>query len=253
MPERYAAVYHDEGTGEFSRAALLAALATRLPVRRIYAAELAASDDWHATTRVLVFPGGADRPYCRALNGAGNASVQRYVERGGAMLGVCAGAYYISRRIAFESGTPNAIEEPRELALFSGTARGSLHDLAEPYSLDHLRCATLAPLRIAGSARRLHALYWGGPELVPDPHTRYEPLLFYDTDTPNRLAAVRCPVGQGRAVLCGVHAEVTGEQFPIEVSRYADDSFAHGMQLAAALRDADAERQAVFDHLLAAL
>ncbi|HKU37037.1 MAG TPA: BPL-N domain-containing protein, partial [Polyangiales bacterium] len=230
MATRYAAIYHDAGSGEFSRAALLAALAQHMPVRRIYATELVASDAWHASTALLAFPGGADRPYCKALNGPGNASVLRYVERGGKVLGVCAGAYYISRRIVFESGSAGAIEEPRELALFEGTARGSLHDLAAPYSLDHLRCAALAALRTPTGDRSYHALYWGGPEFVPDPGAQYEPLLFYDTPSaPSRVAALRTSIGQGRAVLCGVHAEVTGDQFPIEVSRFGDDSFEHGM------------------------
>src|SRR4051794_40643758 len=119
MRQRYAAVYHDQGTGEFSRAALLAALATRFRVRRIYASEILASDAWHASTELLAFPGGADLPYARLLDGAGTASMLRYVEAGGAFLGVCAGAYYVSRRIAFDGQSPDAITGQRELALFA--------------------------------------------------------------------------------------------------------------------------------------
>src|SRR5262245_30328629 len=113
MPRRKAAVYHDQGTGEFSRAALIAALSEHYSVRRIYASEILASDQWHQETDLFAFPGGADLPYCRVLNGAGNASIRRYVEEGGALLGVCAGAYYVSQRIEFE---PGAIRGDRELA-----------------------------------------------------------------------------------------------------------------------------------------
>jgi glutamine amidotransferase-like uncharacterized protein len=248
MRTGYAAVYHDQGTGEFTRAALIAALSERFRVRRIYASEIVVSDAWHANTALLAFPGGADLPYCRLLNGAGNASILRYVEAGGAFFGVCAGAYYVSRQISFEAASPGAITGERELALFPGTARGSLHDLAAPYSPDHLRCTALAPLRVSASGERLHALYWGGPELIPEPGASFEPLFEYES--PARLAALRTKVGKGRVVLTGVHAEVTGAQFPIEVSRFGDDSFEHGMQLSAELSRRESERRRAFELLL---
>lgn len=258
MSDRCVAVYHDQGTGEFSRGALVQALASafagRAGVRRIGAAEIRASDDWHASTVLLAIPGGADLPYCAALNGAGNASIRRYVERGGAFLGVCAGAYYAAARIAFESVTPGAITGTRELALFAGTARGGLHELAAPYAIDHLRCAEVVRVRAPGSPRTLQALYWGGPEFIPDPGARFTPLLEYVTpDGRGALAAVRTELGAGRVVLSGVHAEMTGSQFPIEVSRFADADFEHGMRISAELTRADPERQQVFDVLLAAL
>jgi glutamine amidotransferase-like uncharacterized protein len=251
MKPRFAAVYHDQGTGEFSRAALIAALSERFGVRRIYANEIVASDAWHASTELLAFPGGADLPYCHLLNGAGNASILRYVEAGGALLGVCAGAYYVSRRIEFEAHSSGTITGERELALFEGTARGSLHDLAAPYSLDHLRCAALAPLRASESKQRFHALYWGGPEFIPDATASYVPLLEYES--PARLAALRTDVGRGRVVLAGVHTEVTGPQFAIEVSRFGDDSFDHGMRLSAELTQVESERRQAFELLLNAL
>src|SRR5256885_1741954 len=96
------AVYHDQGTGELSRACLMSALAGafagRARVRRVRGAELCASDAWHATTALLAIPGGAASPYAARLNGPGNASIRRYLERGGALLGMCAGAYYVCNR-----------------------------------------------------------------------------------------------------------------------------------------------------------
>lgn len=251
----FVAVYHDEGTGPFSRGCLSHALATafadRGQVRRIDADEIRTSDSWHANTSVLAFPGGADLPYAARLNGAGNASIRRYLEAGGAFLGVCAGAYYAAARVAWEAGSPDATAGTRELALFEGTARGSLHDLAAPYSLDHVRCTAVTRVCVPGERSDLRALYWGGPEFVPDPGARYRPLLEYAGT--RRLAAVRVEVGRGRAVLAGVHAEITGEQFPAEVSRYGDDSFDHGMQVSAELARFEAERRAVWARLLAAL
>lgn len=246
------AVYHDEGSGELCRACLTSALgaafAGRFRTRRIRAAEICASDAWHARTALLAFPGGADAPYAARLDGAGNASIRRYLEAGGALLGVCAGAYYACSRIDFEQ----TMAAPRELALFDGVARGSLHDLAEPYALEHLRCADVCSVYDPASQRVLYALYWGGPEFVPDPGASFEPLLYYG-DTVGRLAALRTRLGAGRVVLSGVHAEVLGPQFAIEVSRYADDSFEHGMRVSETLSRMEAERSAVFELLVAAL
>jgi glutamine amidotransferase-like uncharacterized protein len=255
MSEPTIAVYHDDGAGEFTRGCLTLALATalhgRAAVRRIHAREICASDGWHARTLLLAMPGGADLPYCARLDGAGNASIRRYVEAGGAFLGVCAGAYYACARLSFEPNSPGAITGRRELALFAGTARGSLHELAAPYALTHLHCSSVARVRSPRLARDLHALYWGGPEFVPDPGARYEPVLRYVL--PNgrdSLAAVRTELGKGRVVLTGVHAEVMGCQLPVEVSRFGDDSFEHGMRISAELSQHESERKQVFDLLV---
>jgi glutamine amidotransferase-like uncharacterized protein len=252
------AVYYDEGSGEFSRACLVSALsrafAGRARVRRVRAAELCASDAWHERTLFLAIPGGAAGPYAARLNGPGNASIRRYLERGGALLGVCAGAYYVCNRIVFEEGPQGPIRVTGELGLFAGTARGCLRDLAAPYSLDHLHGANLARLLTPGATRELHALYWGGPEFLPDAGARYTPLLHYRRASGDEsLAGVRVQVGEGRAVLVGVHAEITGDQFAIEVGRHRDDSFEHGLEVCAALNRVEADRRATFELLISAL
>jgi glutamine amidotransferase-like uncharacterized protein len=253
---RYVAVYHDEGTGEYSRGcltfALTEAFSGRARVRRIYADELAAGDAWHAHTALLAIPGGAASPYAAKLDGAGNASIARYLEAGGRLLAVCAGAYYVSARISFEAESPGAIITAPELSLFAGTARGSLHALAEPYSLTHLRCAAVARVYSHALQRELPALYWGGPELIPDAGAEYTKLLEYSGDH-HALAAVRVQVGRGAAVLTGVHAEISGAMFANEVSRYGDDSFEHGMRVCETLQRVEHERRELFESLLEAL
>lgn len=141
--------------------------------------------------------------------------------------------------------------------MFAGSAQGSLHELAEPYALEHLRCATVVTVRATrqtSTSANLQALYWGGPEFVPDPNASYEPLLSYVMpDGREALAAVRTDIGRGRAVLSGIHAEVTGQQFPIEVSRYGADSYEHGMRVSQQLVSAESERRQVLQQLLSAL
>lgn len=82
-------------------------------------------EPWTASCALLVFPGGADMGYCRALNGEGNRRIEQYVRRGGSYLGFCAGGYYGSSRCEFEVG--NKVLEVvgnRELGFFPGTCRG---------------------------------------------------------------------------------------------------------------------------------
>lgn len=70
-------------------------------------------------------PGGADLPYCRMLNGAGNRRIRHYVQNGGKYIGLCAGAYYASSRCEFMEGDKfMEVIGDRELKFFPGTCRG---------------------------------------------------------------------------------------------------------------------------------
>ncbi|KAK9468968.1 biotin-protein ligase [Lipomyces arxii] len=84
------------------------------------------NEPWPPTTSLLAIPGGADLPYCHALNGEGNAKIVSFVRRGGAFLGFCAGGYYGSSRCEFEENNPDyAVVGPRELSFYPGTDRGT--------------------------------------------------------------------------------------------------------------------------------
>src|SRR5438094_10662812 len=78
---------------------------------------------------LFVMPGGADLPFCEALSGAPNKRIRRFVEGGGVYLGICAGAYYACREIAFHAGTDGAICDARELSFVDAVAVGSLPQL----------------------------------------------------------------------------------------------------------------------------
>lgn len=104
---------------------------TRLLPRQHYevvtinAGELLAGG-WQARTALLVMPGGADLPYCKHLNGTGNAHIRDFVATGGSYLGICAGAYYACARIEFEPGGTMEVVGDRELRFFPGAARGAV-------------------------------------------------------------------------------------------------------------------------------
>ncbi len=52
---------------------------------------------WEPTTSLFIMPGGRDRLYHAALQGAGNAKIRSFVELGGTYLGICAGASTAAR------------------------------------------------------------------------------------------------------------------------------------------------------------
>lgn len=127
---RLVAVYRGEGAGWRSVASTADALKRLLPPSRYDVAPLGAAEllegSWRDRAALLVMPGGADLPYCRRLNGAGNALIRDFVAGGGAYLGLCAGAYYACSRVEFEPGSPMAVVGARELGFFPGTARGAV-------------------------------------------------------------------------------------------------------------------------------
>ena len=208
-------VYDDSGADPFCVACLLRALReTHGAAETIDAATLLAGG-WQDRCAAVAFPGGADRPYAEKLDGRGNDLIRAYVAGGGRYLGVCAGAYYACRRIDFTGGD-FAVRADRQLGFFPGTAVGSLDALAAPYRLRDLRCA--AAVEVGGAA----VLYWGGCRFdADDDASPFEAISRYAALPPGQnVAAVRVAVGDGLAVLVGVHAEVRGEDFDRERRGY---------------------------------
>ncbi|KAF5826687.1 biotin-protein ligase [Dunaliella salina] len=125
-------VYHGPGAG--MRSALSAQESLKRELREevevcfLSSTELLSGSISPRTCALLVFPGGADLPYCRELNGKGNQIIRDYVSRGGSYLGLCAGAYYACSRVEFEAGDPVLeVLGERELGFFPGTAVGSAY------------------------------------------------------------------------------------------------------------------------------
>ncbi|KAK9380413.1 biotin-protein ligase [Kockiozyma suomiensis] len=84
------------------------------------------SDPWQNSTSLIAFPGGADLPYCRALDGAGTSKISAFVRQGGAFIGFCAGGYFGSSRVEFEERNPAyAVVGPRQLKFYPGVDRGT--------------------------------------------------------------------------------------------------------------------------------
>lgn len=152
---------------------------------------------------IFVMPGGADLPYCEKLDGEGNDNIRAYVEEGGTYLGICAGAYYGCAALEFHKGREDEISGPRELAFAPVTAVGSVAELAKPYDL------TLDSAAVITLQNGLRAYYHGGPYFRLDGMVGV--IAYYDLPFV-APAIISSQVGQGKAILSGVHFEIGPDQ-----------------------------------------
>lgn len=186
-------------------------------------------DPWISKSSLLVIPGGADLPYCSALNGAGNERISRFVRGGGKFLGLCAGGYYALARVEFEVGNAEMeVSGARELAFYPGTSRGCVYRAFVYGSHAGVRAAELK-VNVGALPREcpenVVAYYNGGGMFVDaSKHRGVEVLARYTgpIDIPedeDRAAVVYCKVGNGDVVLSGVHPEFA----PALIKPGADD------------------------------
>ncbi|KAI5294377.1 biotin holocarboxylase synthetase [Ascosphaera atra] len=175
-------------------------------------------EPWMSSCALLVIPGGADLPYCRSLNGAGNRRIAQFVKKGGAYLGFCAGGYYASARCEFELGDPKMeVKGPRELAFYPGTCRGCAFKGFVYGSVAGARAARLSVAKdalTAGTVPQTFRSYYNGGGIYADAaklaDKGVEVLATYDEKLDvdgGDAAVVYCKVGDGSAVLMGPHPE----------------------------------------------
>lgn len=197
-------IYQDAGVSEFSLFCLLKFF-EKEDVHLCNAQDVI---DGRTLEKAALFamPGGADLPYCKKLNGAGNRNIRSFVETGGTYLGICAGAYYGCAAIEFHKGREDEICGERELALIDAVAYGSLPALAPHYD-QTLRSAAIADL-VLQDGSETQAFYQGGCAFhVHDDST--EIAARYKDVPGHPPAIITKQIGQGRAILSGVHFEIT--------------------------------------------
>ncbi len=203
-------IYADKGTGRRSIKHLIKALkSSSLPpgtsIKTINSHTLL-STNWESETALLIFPGGRDIPYHETLKGKGNAKIQRFVEMGGKFLGICAGAYYGSSAFEFEKGSPLEVLAERELAFYPGIAKGPAYGTHQ-FCYESERGAKIVPIDWLGVVQ--YACYYNGGCYFPEADSLTNVcILGRYADLPHTPAAiVECSVGNGIALLSGVHPE----------------------------------------------
>ncbi|MCH9609262.1 MAG: hypothetical protein S4CHLAM45_14650 [Chlamydiales bacterium] len=197
-------VYLDEGVDAFSFRHCIARLRLSLPshqVKRIDRRQFLAHG-WEKETASLVFPGGRDIPYDRALRGEANSRIRTFIQEGGSYFGICAGAYYGASEVEFEKGGKLEVCEKRELAFFSKKAIGPAYG-KNLFSYKTQRGARMAKVKWKGGIASVH--FNGG--CFFEPSNCSQVLGNYEDFKPQPAAIVCCKVGDGKALLCGVHPE----------------------------------------------
>jgi biotin--protein ligase len=217
-------IYSGEGTSAASISQTIHSL--RASLSPLYVVSTISSpallnEPWPASCAALVMPGGADLPYCRLLNGRGNARIRLFVENGGKYLGFCAGGYYASRRCEFMMGHEGMeVVGERELGFFPGAKRGLAFRGFEYQTEKGARAAKLSVNRKAlGEVKDLKdevlSYYNGGGVFIDAASYKedgieilasYAENLDCESDA-SKAAVVYCKVGNGAALLTGPHPE----------------------------------------------
>ena len=206
-------IYNDKGVGEFSFNETLTCLKECsicegfeiLPID----AKALLSSNWQEGCALLVMPGGRDIPYHRALKGKGTQLISNYVKSGGSYLGICAGAYFGSKEVVFEEGKKHEVIDSRELSFFPGRAIGTIY-AKKPFSYREHSSSHAA--LIQSEDHSLYTYYNGGCYFENADKSgeqitvlsRYQNALLHDVP-----AIIFCKIGEGRALLSGVHFEVS--------------------------------------------
>lgn len=203
-------VYTDEGVGMRAKREVPESLAELVVPKGLRVATIDAMQiregQWEEESRLLVIPGGADRPYHAKLSGSGNQRIREYIERGGSYLGLCAGGYYGASTIEFDVGLTSEICESRELKFFPGVARGPAYG-AGTYNPWNPMGGKAAPLVLPDGST--FSTYYNGGCIFLDSekYPSVETLAHYEELEGLPAAAVLCHVDKGCAILTGVHPE----------------------------------------------
>ncbi|MBA2369163.1 MAG: hypothetical protein H0V82_09095 [Candidatus Protochlamydia sp.] len=204
-------IYRDEGADPFGIGSLVSALRQE-KVDQTYLLSWADKSlfqqtAWHKDTHLIIFPGGRDIPYHQALKGHGNRNLVEFVQGGGYYLGICAGGYYGCAAIEFEKDGPLEVLATRELKFFPGIARGPAYGPGK-FCYQSGQGSQIALLEIHNSPIPSASYFNGG--CIFDKAENYAGISVmarYADIEGQPAAIVKCSVGAGQAILCGVHPE----------------------------------------------
>lgn len=202
---------------------------------------------------LFVMPGGAATPFLQKLHVQGNEKIRTYIEKGGAYLGICAGAYYACSKIEFEKDVPELtiIRQKELLNLVHATAIGTLHQELGilPYMKNEMAGAAVDLLWEDFEEHSAH--YHGGPKFESQQED-YEVLARYKTIEGNPPAIIKKNYGSGRVVLSGVHFEDMGEDLQKTLHAFQID-YKKANEIAQVLSQKENSRKKLFEKIMASL
>ncbi len=256
-------IYKDVGTNDKSCESLFDLLLRRFPfspISYINSHQLI-HNKWEKAT-LLVLPGGNEDAYtiwAENLGAVGMKKIQNYVRiHGGKILGICAGAYFVSRESYYDSdGIGLRI---REFPIYNGKASGPRKPasaspspaLSPPHDVGEV-----VQLYDTHSGQRGGCYYRKGPALASSDHSVIAEYAEHSSTGSIAIAHFLDSEGDGEGVVTGVHFEIKS---PIERRASRDtasplfsaipDSLG---KLAEDLSEAEAFRQRLEDSIFEAL
>jgi biotin--protein ligase len=207
-------VYVDDGVVDRSRAETPRALAEIIdtdvhPIRSVDRTFFSRAG-WEQTTGAIVMPGGRDLPYHVALRGEPNGRIRRFVETGGTYIGFCAGGYFGAQQVEFDRGQPLEVVGSRELRFFPGIAAGPAYGPGTfAYDTDAGARAALVRWSADAKTELVTPIFFNGgcTFCAAESFAEIEVIGRYGELPGEPAALVACRVGNGVAVLSGVHPE----------------------------------------------
>lgn len=170
--------------------------------------------NWQQEAALLIIPGGRASINYENIGRDGHLKIIEFVKSGGSYLGICAGGYYGASKTIFEKGGPLEVLDSGPLYFYPGIAEGPVYGLGK-FRYQSEAGAQLAMINLSlrsGECEHIPMYYNGGcyfhgvvdePDLV---------VLGRFADAPEMPAAIiECRVGQGRAILSGVHFEFSDQ------------------------------------------
>lgn len=202
-------IYQDAGTFEQS------ALAIKGQLQRMFdqTAEIRMVDShflrtaaWERGTYALVMGGGMCSTWEQMLQEEGMRKIYNYVFKGGRYLGICAGGYFGAAYSFFSLlGRPPLIKA-RPLRFYLGRALGPIN-ATENHLSPQAALAVKVELVQQNSLKEGFCYYQGGP-IFDILESSYLTRVLMKYAAPFRgAAAISNIVGDGKAVMCGLHPE----------------------------------------------
>lgn len=247
-------IYHDTGTNDIRnlrKSLEQYFLPQGVAVKTTNADEIIKKNILDENVLAFFMPGGRATPYLEKLKKQGNEKITSYVKNGGIYFGICAGAYYASRKVFFETDVKDlCIIQECGLNLIDADAIGTLYKELNisPYTRDF---QSIAPVKVRWLAdNETHiACYHGGPYFKPALGSSLQVLAEYELNGQKLPAAVMQKQGRGIAVASGLHVEDSAQSLR-EILTRLNKKDEHAEDIIQKLEAGEALRRALFAKLM---
>ncbi len=200
-------------------------------------AQLNSTSNLNDLYRLWFMPGGWAGAYNRHINTPGYNNLRNFIQNGGAYMGMCAGAFFMSSRVFWQPDVSTPLEifdddfGGYEMQVFGGVAKGAVLDLwpwTAPTGASNLPFGgvmtqvSIDTSLVPWANESYDVLYFGGPYFIQPPGGWGEIQILATYDTPGissdgEAAMLLMPYGDGKIFLTGPHPErsfsFVGNQF----------------------------------------